>query len=207
MVTADCHRSWRVYTLAMFWILLPLIASAALDRVAPLAERLGRGNAQSVVETGFRLLEPTSYHSVTPAGAQQADRARLDGLLSLTQSVAASLGIDASVSGRVKSAYSTHRKMQRKQLAFEEVHDRVAVRAIVPDVDGIYSLLDALTARLPTREVKDYVANPKDNGYQSVHQIIEMDGGLAEIQIRTAAMHAHAETGSAAHWRYKLAAA
>jgi GTP pyrophosphokinase len=112
--------------------------------------------------------------------------------------------------GRPKHIYSIWRKMQGKQLAFEQVMDLRALRIIVADVEACYAALGvvhAMWTALP-EEFDDYIAKPKPNGYQSLHTVVRTETGqVFEIQIRTEAMHAYAEQGSAAHWAYKEAGA
>jgi len=120
----------------------------------------------------------------------------------------ADLGLEGDLSARTKSAYSTWRKMQRKGLAVDEVMDRVAVRVVLSDEAACRTVLSELHERYEAvpGEFDDYIAHPKPNGYRSLHTVLRIDGQVAEVQLRTHEMHAHAEEGGAAHWRYKLAA-
>ena len=115
-------------------------------------------------------------------------------------------GIDAEVSGRPKHIYSIWRKMQRKEVPFGELYDMRAVRVLVDDVAACYAALGvvhALWAPIPS-EFDDYIARPKANDYRSLHTaVVGPDGKTLEVQIRTHDMHAQAELGVAAHWRYK----
>ena len=121
--------------------------------------------------------------------------------------VLSELGIEGAVEGRVKTLESTRDKMAQKGLSFEEVTDFVGVRIHVDSEVAAYEVLGALRERfdvLPGKD-KDYIRQPKANGYQSLHAAVALpDGGVAEFQVRTHAMHALAENGGAAHWRYKL---
>jgi GTP pyrophosphokinase len=117
-------------------------------------------------------------------------------------------GIEAEVQGRPKHLFSIWKKMQGKQLDFDQVLDVRAVRVIVADVAACYAVLARVHERWPAEagEFDDYIAKPKPNGYQSLHTVVRTEGGQpVEIQIRTRAMHEHAEFGVAAHWAYKEA--
>src|SRR5690606_35762349 len=115
-------------------------------------------------------------------------------------------GIDAAISGREKQPYSIWRKMQRKNVAFEQLSDIMALTVIVNDVPQCYQALGILHARYPVvpGRFKDYISTPKPNGYRSVHTcIIGPERQRIEVQIRTREMHEVAEYGVAAHWKYK----
>lgn len=138
------------------------------------------------------------------AAAPSVGSADLVGLVAETQSL---LGGDAIVTARVKSAHSTLQKMQRKNLAVDEVLDRIGLRLRVASVDDCYALLDRLHERYEpvAGSFDDYIASPKPNGYQSLHTAVIVPGlGVTEFQVRTHDMHREAESGAAAHWRYKL---
>src|SRR5204862_4683722 len=119
-------------------------------------------------------------------------------------------GLHAEVQGRPKHLYSIWKKMQGKRLDFAQVHDLRAVRVIVPDVPGCYAVLGRVHElfRPVAGEFDDYIERPKPNGYQSLHTVVlDGEGRAVEVQIRTRAMHEHAEHGVAAHWAYKDAGA
>ncbi|HET6599352.1 MAG TPA: TGS domain-containing protein, partial [Burkholderiaceae bacterium] len=119
-------------------------------------------------------------------------------------------GLRAEVQGRPKHLYSIWKKMQGKQLGFEQVLDLSAVRVIVPDVASCYAVLGRVHElfRAVAGELDDYIERPKPNGYQSLHTVVlDSAGRVIEVQIRTQAMHEHAEHGVAAHWAYKDAGA
>ena len=117
-------------------------------------------------------------------------------------------GIEADISGRPKHIYSIWKKMQRKHLRFDQLFDVRALRIIVGTVEQCYEVLSIVQENFTilSKEYDDYIANPKPNGYQSLHTVVtDKAGRPIEIQIRTRAMHEFAELGVAAHWRYKEA--
>lgn len=137
-----------------------------------------------------------------------SDQLMVDALLRDTHRLLDEAGIAALVTGRVKTPASIHAKMRRKGVSYDEVFDRLALRVRVASVDDAYRVRELLEARhrVIASERDDYIANPKANGYQSLHSAVHTHlGEVAEFQVRTHAMHARAEHGDAAHWRYKLA--
>ncbi len=115
-------------------------------------------------------------------------------------------GIPAEIQGRRKNIYSLYRKMQRQGLTFDEVHDIIAIRVITESVSECYDILGIVHSlwRPISGRFKDYIATPKENGYQSIHtSIIGVQNEVVEVQIRTREMHRIAEEGIAAHWKYK----
>ncbi|HEY4448595.1 MAG TPA: bifunctional (p)ppGpp synthetase/guanosine-3',5'-bis(diphosphate) 3'-pyrophosphohydrolase [Steroidobacteraceae bacterium] len=176
---------------------------------APLANRLGVWQLKWELEDlAFRYLEPEEYRRVAAAlNERRADREHyIEALCGELQGELRTAGITAEVYGRPKHIYSIYRKMQRKQLAFEQLFDVRAVRIVVRSVPECYAALGVVHGRWPyiPGEFDDYVATPKGNGYRSIHTAVI--GPLAksvEVQIRTPEMHEHAELGVAAHWTYK----
>ncbi|HKF98132.1 MAG TPA: bifunctional (p)ppGpp synthetase/guanosine-3',5'-bis(diphosphate) 3'-pyrophosphohydrolase [Steroidobacteraceae bacterium] len=176
---------------------------------APLANRLGVWQLKWELEDlAFRYLEPEEYRRVAAAlNERRADREHyIEALCGELQGELRTAGIAAEVYGRPKHIYSIYRKMQRKQLAFEQLFDVRAVRIVVRSVPDCYAALGAVHGRWPyiPGEFDDYIATPKGNGYRSIHTAVI--GPLAksvEVQIRTPEMHEHAELGVAAHWTYK----
>jgi GTP pyrophosphokinase len=180
---------------------------------APLANRLGIWQVKWELEDlAFRFLDPEAYHRVArlvdekrterEQGVEQV-RARLAALLQAAR-------IRAEVLGRPKHLYSIWKKMQGKALSIERVFDVRALRVIVDDEGACYAALARVhEAWAPVDgEFDDYIARPKPNGYQSLHTVVLGDDGRPlEVQIRTRAMHEHAEHGVAAHWMYKEAGA
>ena len=187
------------------------LARESIQVFAPLANRLGIGQIKWELEDlAFRFLEPSTYRHV----ASLVDERRLQreasveaARLRLARDLA-ERGFDAEVQGRPKHLYSIWKKMQGKGLPIERVFDIRALRVIVPTVADCYGVLarvHELHAPVPD-EFDDYIARPKGNGYQSLHTVVlEDDGRPIEVQIRTRAMHEHAEHGVAAHWAYKEA--
>ena len=185
------------------------LAQLTRDIHAPLANRLGIWQLKWELEDlAFRYLEPETYRHV----ARQLDEKRtgreryIDGVKASLRVELGVHGINAEISGRPKHIYSIWRKMQKKQVAMEELYDLRAVRVAVDDVAACYAALGvvhALWLPIPS-EFDDYIARPKPNDYRSLHTaVIGPEGRTLEVQIRTHDMHALAELGVAAHWRYK----
>ena len=189
----------------------PSMAREALQVFAPLASRLGIWQFKWELEDlAFRFLEPETYREV----ARLLDEKRVEREVYMAQlsarveSELRARSISASVQGRPKHIYSIVKKMRGKSLQFHQVFDIHALRVVVPNVKDCYAALSWVHAQyLPiVEEFDDYIAKPKANGYQSLHTVVRDETGKAiEIQIRTQAMHDHAENGVAAHWAYKEA--
>ncbi len=185
------------------------IALETLDLLTPLANRLGVGQLKWEMEDlSFRYLEPDEYRRLAKSLA--SNRAARESfvqhfILDLREKLEAA-GIPARVFGRPKHIYSIHKKIERKDIPLDELYDLHAVRVIVKDVSACYTVLGQVHSawlHIP-KEFDDYIANPKANGYQSLHTVvIGPEGRPVEIQIRTEDMHSFAEYGVAAHWRYK----
>ncbi|MFZ2360632.1 MAG: bifunctional (p)ppGpp synthetase/guanosine-3',5'-bis(diphosphate) 3'-pyrophosphohydrolase [Anaerolineae bacterium] len=185
------------------------IARETLEIYAPLANRLGIWQIKWELEDGsFRWLEPAIYKRIA-ADLQSRRTERLAYIESVTgiiQSELQKLGISAVVEGRPKHIYSIYRKMQRKGVELEQVYDTEAVRIKVDEISDCYVALGAVHSlwRPIPGEFDDYIANPKDNMYRSLHTaVVGPNGRNLEVQIRTHEMHRSAELGIAAHWRYK----
>ncbi len=176
---------------------------------APLANRLGIGQLKWELEDlAFRYLEPAQYRRIAAQlNERRADREHyIDEVIGEVRQELAKLGVEAEVAGRPKHIYSIWRKMQRKNLAFEQVFDIRAIRVITGSIADCYAALGAVHGRWPylQGEFDDYIATPKDNLYRSLHTAVLGPGGMPlEVQIRTRDMHDQAELGVAAHWRYK----
>lgn len=184
-------------------------ASMTLAVHAPIAHRLGLGQIKWELEDlAFRHLEPATYVEIARLlderrASREAYLRRVEDKLHRALLEA---GIHSEVYGRPKHIYSIWGKMQRKQLSFEELFDVRALRVQVDSVTDCYgalSVVHELFRAIPS-EYDDYIARPKPNGYQSLHTAVHADEDkVVEIQIRTERMHAFAEYGVAAHWRYK----
>jgi len=185
------------------------IAQETLDLYAPLANRMGIARLKWELEDlSFRVLEPEAYKSVARA-LEESRRERESYVTEFVRILRQALeaeGIRCEVKGRPKHIYSIWKKMQRKGLDIDELYDLRAVRVIVERVADCYAALGVvhgLWHHIP-REFDDYIANPKDNGYRSLHTaVIGPRGRVVEVQIRTREMHEYAERGVAAHWLYK----
>jgi GTP pyrophosphokinase len=191
----------------------PGLASESLNVFAPLANRLGIWEIKWEIEDlSFRFLEPDTYRQV----AKLLDEKRVEReahVEKLRQQLAGDLGrqgIHATVQGRPKHIYSIVKKMRGKSLGFDQVYDIRALRIVVPNVPDCYAALGWVHDHFTpvADEFDDYIARPKANGYQSLHTVVrDATGQPIEVQVRTQAMHDHAETGVAAHWAYKEAGA
>lgn len=189
------------------------LARESLHVFAPLANRLGIWQLKWEMEDlAFRFLEPQTYKEVARLlDEKRAEReAHVEQLRERLQTALCDQGVNAVVQGRPKHIYSIVKKMRGKSLDFEQVFDIRALRVVVPEPDDCYAALAWVHAQFSpvAEEFDDYIAKPKPNGYQSLHTVVRDDQGRAfEIQIRTQAMHDHAEHGVAAHWAYKEAGA
>lgn len=185
------------------------IARETMDVFAPLASRLGIWQMKWELEDlSFRYLDPEKYKEI----AKNIDERRsvrereVDAIIKRLENVMTQAGLEADISGRPKHIYSIYRKMQRKDVPFDMVHDVRGVRILVPDKADCYVALGVIHSnwRPIPGEFDDYIAVPKDNFYQSLHTaVLYEDGKTLEIQIRTPEMHQNADYGIAAHWRYK----
>jgi GTP pyrophosphokinase len=189
----------------------PGLAKESLQVFAPLANRLGIWEIKWELEDlSFRFLEPDTYRQI----ASLLDEKRTEREASVEalrlQMVAdlAAQGVVAKVQGRPKHIYSIVKKMRGKSLGFDRVYDIRALRIVVPTVPDCYAALAWVHSHFTplSEEFDDYIARPKSNGYQSLHTVVrDHSGKPIEIQLRTQAMHDHAENGVAAHWAYKEA--
>jgi GTP pyrophosphokinase len=185
------------------------VAREVFDIYAPLAHRLGIGHIKWELEDlSFRYIEPLQYKQI----AQLLDERRLDRqeyideVMGQLREQLEEAGIQAEITGRAKHIYSIWRKMRSKNIDFSQVYDVRAVRVLVPLVRDCYTslgIVHSLWRHIP-KEFDDYIANPKENGYRSLHTAVVGPGGkVMEVQIRTQGMHEEAELGVCAHWRYK----
>lgn len=186
------------------------IARETLEIFAPLANRLGIWPVKSELEDlSFRYLEPATYKDLMKAVLQKQPES--EKLLIVTKNELerelAKAGIIAEVSSRPKHIYSIYRKMKRKAVGFDQIYDVLALRVLVDNEAQCYGALGIVhsTWRPIPGEFDDYIANPKNNMYRSLHTSVlsHRSGRPMEIQIRTREMHREAEFGIAAHWQYK----
>ena len=186
------------------------IARETMDIYAPLAERIGMyGFMEEMQELAFAQLEPEACDMIVQRmgrlrGNTGANVHRITGAL---ENLLRAKGIQAQVTGREKRPYSIWRKMQARQMSFEQLSDVMAFRVIVEDVNECYRALGIVHGRWPMvpGRFKDFISTPKPNGYRSLHSSVLLGGEQAriEVQIRTKVMHEEAEYGVAAHWAYK----
>jgi len=186
------------------------IAQETMDIFAPLASRLGIWQMKWELEDeAFRYLQPDTYREIDDKlSARRSERdEQLTEIKKHLISVLAQAGMkEVEITGRPKHIYSIYRKITRKGVPFEMVHDVRGVRLIVPESGDCYATLGEIHAnwRPIPGSFDDYIAAPKENFYRSLHTaVIYDDGKTLEIQIRTSEMHQNAEYGIAAHWRYK----
>ena len=186
------------------------IALETREIYAPLAHRFGMAGIKSELEDlAFKFLEPEEYETL--ASQVQAKRQEREEMIlrlraPLDDALKAAAIPDFEITGRPKHLWSIHRKMRLRNRPFEEIYDLMAIRVLVKSVPDCYHVLGVIHHQwTPLQErIKDYIASPKSNGYQSLHTTVFGPGGqLYEIQIRTRDMHRTAEYGIAAHWVYK----
>jgi GTP pyrophosphokinase len=185
------------------------IARETMDIYAPLAHRLGMGKVRGELEDlAFRYTDPVSFEQMSEAvEARRVEGEQfLRGVEDILIEQLRENNIDARVEWRIKRLYSIYQKIQRTKGTFDQVYDFLALRVITNDVGACYAvfgLIHSLWRPVPGR-IKDFIAIPRANRYQSLHTTVMGDGGHQfEVQIRTEEMHRIAEEGIAAHWKYK----
>ncbi|MGH9544952.1 MAG: RelA/SpoT family protein [Terriglobales bacterium] len=185
------------------------IARETLEIYAPIAHRLGMGKIRGELEDlGFRYVDPIGYQQVHDAveARRKAGEAFLARVEAVFRDKLKEAGITATVESRIKRLYSIHKKLQRQHIAVEQVYDLYAMRVVTRSVQDCYAVLGIihnLWRPVPGR-IKDFIAMPRPNFYQSLHtSVIAEEGTPFEVQIRTEEMHKMAEEGIAAHWKYK----
>jgi GTP pyrophosphokinase len=185
------------------------IARETMDIYAPLAGRLGMSKIKNELEDlSFQYLEPEAYEDLATRVEERrkTSTALIDKLKETVAEKLKAAGIEASLGARIKRLYSIHQKLRRQRIPLDQVYDFVALRILVNSVPDCYAALGVihnLWRPVPGR-IKDFIAMPRPNGYQSLHtSVIGELGHPFEIQIRTAEMHRIAEEGIAAHWKYK----
>ena len=179
------------------------------DIFAPLAESLGLSKFKnSFEENTFRLLEPKAYNELKNNVLLKTEdnMKQMEIVERKLYKILRELNIDGEIQKRQKHLYSVYKKLKMKNITLGKVYDLLAMRVIVPTVEDCYAVFGKIHSlyKPMAGRVKDYIANPKPNGYQSLHTTIIADNNRPlEIQIRTFDMHKHAEYGIAAHWIYK----
>jgi GTP diphosphokinase / guanosine-3',5'-bis(diphosphate) 3'-diphosphatase len=185
------------------------IAQETLEIYGPIAHRLGMGKIRGELEDlGFRYIDPITYqqvHDAVEARRKTGEQflARVEQLL---RDKLKEAGITAKLESRIKRLYSIHRKLVRQKINVEQVYDLYAMRVITQSVQDCYAVLGIVhnVWRPVPGRIKDFIAMPRPNFYQSLHtSVITEDGTPFELQIRTDEMHRMAEEGIAAHWKYK----
>ena len=186
------------------------IAQETLDIYAPIAYRLGMSKVRNELEElAFKYLEP-KVHETLQAWVERKRRATEGTVEQLQRTLAAKLGEAqipvVRIDGRIKPLYSIRQKVKRQQIGLEQVYDLVALRVVTRTVRDCYAALGIIHhtwSPVPGR-IKDFIAMPRLNGYQSLHTSVVSDRGFPfEVQVRTDSMHRLAEEGIAAHWKYK----
>jgi GTP pyrophosphokinase len=185
------------------------IARETLDIYAPIAGRLGMAKIKNELEDlAFRYIDKPGYDAL----AQQVEDRRkqaaafIDKIKAVVDQKLRAAGIEAEIEGRIKRLHSIQQKLRRQRIDLDQVYDFVALRILVGSVADCYAALGVLhnTWRPVPGRIKDFIAMPRPNGYQSLHtSVISEDGHPFEVQIRTQDMHRIAEEGIAAHWKYK----
>jgi GTP diphosphokinase / guanosine-3',5'-bis(diphosphate) 3'-diphosphatase len=185
------------------------IARETMDIYAPLAGRLGMSKIKNELEElSFQYVDPDTYKGLAARVKERRQQAT-DFIEKIKVTVAEKLrgaGVEATVEGRIKRLHSIHQKLRRQRIDLDQVYDFVALRVLVKSVPDCYAALGVLHnlwRPVPGR-IKDFIAMPRPNGYQSLHtSVIGDEGHPFEVQIRTQEMHQVAEEGIAAHWKYK----
>jgi GTP pyrophosphokinase len=184
------------------------ISRETMDIYAPLANRLGMGKIRGELEDlAFSYLDPKAYRELS----ELVDRKRaahevfLQGVTRSIEEKMKEHGIPCRTESRIKRLYSIFTKLRKQRITFDQVYDLLALRIITDNVKNCYAALGVIhnTWRFVPGRIKDFVAMPRPNGYQSLHTSVIADGQPFEVQIRTAEMHRIAEEGIAAHWKYK----
>jgi GTP pyrophosphokinase len=185
------------------------IARETLEIYAPIAHRLGMGKVRGELEDlAFRYLDPEAFAEISSTIESQrtANEAFLERMRRTVEAELRREGIPARVEGRVKRAFSVYQKLKRQKISIDQVYDLFALRIITDSVKNCYGALGVIHNEwrpVPGR-IKDFIAIPRPNLYQSLHtSVVGPEGKHCEIQIRTEEMHRIAEEGIAAHWKYK----
>jgi len=186
------------------------VAEETRDIYAPIANRLGMSKVKNELEElSFKYLEPQSYESlrIKVDAKRRAAEGLIKGLKATVEAKLREAQVPvAEIDGRIKRLWSIHQKLKRQKIELEQVYDFIALRIVTDSVKDCYAALGIIHqtwSPVPGR-IKDFIAMPRPNGYQSLHtSVISERGAPFEVQIRTVAMHRMAEEGIAAHWKYK----
>ena len=185
------------------------IAAETIEIYAPIAHRLGMGKVRGELEDlAFQYLQPEAYAEVKAAveNRRKVSEEFLQEVRGLVSDKMREHGIPARIEGRIKRLYSISQKLRRQRISIEQVYDLLAVRILTDNIKNCYSALGVIhnTWRPVPGRIKDFIAIPRPNLYQSLHtSVIGPQGQPFEVQIRTEEMHQVAEEGIAAHWTYK----
>lgn len=183
------------------------IARETLDIYAPIADRLGMGDVKAELEDlAFAVLEPDKYRALKKEATPKIARGRkvLERVVPKIQEQLDNHSIETKIEFRVKHLYSLHRKLVKYDNDFTRIRDLIAMRIITKEIEDCYQILGIIHSLCPPlpHYIKDYIAVPKPNGYQSIHTTVLGNKDIFEVQIRTALMHDYAEHGLAAHFHY-----
>ncbi len=185
------------------------IGQETLDIYSPIAHRLGMGKVRSELEDlAFRAIDPDAHREIVEQieNKRKASQEFLDTIRKSVEQKLAREGIPSRVEGRLKRPYSVYLKLKKQKIPIEQVYDLLALRIITDSLKNTYAALGVIHNEWPPipGRIKDFIAMPRQNGYQSLHTSVMGPGGQAfEVQIRTEEMHRLAEEGVAAHWKYK----
>ncbi|MCI5060826.1 MAG: RelA/SpoT family protein, partial [Alphaproteobacteria bacterium] len=185
------------------------ISRETIEIYAPLAERIGLHNLQEELsDIAFEYLHPEAKEGITNrlSFLRKEGGSVVKKIIAQLEKLLISEGIECTITGREKTRYSIWKKMQRKNVTFEQLSDIMAFRIVLRDIGECYHALGVIHAKYPTvpGRFKDYISTPKPNGYRSLHTtVLGPENQRIEIQIRTEDMHIEAEFGVAAHWAYK----
>jgi guanosine-3',5'-bis(diphosphate) 3'-pyrophosphohydrolase len=185
------------------------IALETLEIYVPLAERVGLHQIKEELEDlAFAQMNPEARESISArlAFLRKDGAGMVENIISEVKKLLRDGGVEAEITGREKTKYSIWKKMQRKNVAFEQLSDVMAFRVVVDNMDQCYMVLGLIHGRYPSvpGRFKDYISTPKSNGYRSIHTtVMGPSRQRVEIQIRTREMHIEADMGVAAHWSYK----
>ncbi|MBX2835105.1 MAG: bifunctional (p)ppGpp synthetase/guanosine-3',5'-bis(diphosphate) 3'-pyrophosphohydrolase [Micavibrio sp.] len=185
------------------------VALETMEIYVPLAERVGVHKIKAELEDlAFAVMNPEARESIANRQAflRREGEDMVKNVISELDNLLSEAGVEAEITGREKTRYSIWKKMQRKNVAFEQLSDIMAFRIVVDSIENCYMVLGLMHAKYPSvpGRFKDYISTPKSNGYRSIHTtVMGPSRQRIEIQIRTNEMHQQADMGVAAHWAYK----